>query len=96
MSTVIDEARAGHHQHGHHHEEHGHDHCVTIHVNNMEVFLNAGKYAVATIKKLAAVPLADDLDQLVDCELKPLADDGHVHIHGCEVFISHVKDGGSS
>ncbi len=96
MSTAIEETRAGHDQHGHHHEEHDHDRCVSIHVNNKEVFLHAGKYTVATIKKLAGVPLADDLDQLVDCELKPLPDDGHVHIHGGEILISHVKDGGSS
>jgi hypothetical protein len=96
MSTSAEEARVGQEQHGHHHDGNGHDHCVTIHVNNKEVFLQAGNYAIATIKKLAGVPQADDLDQLVDCQLRPLPDDGHAHIHGCEIFISHVKDGGSS
>ena len=42
------------------------------------------------------MPQADDLDELVNCKLKPVADDATVHIEGCEVFISHVKDGGSS
>jgi len=75
-----------------------HHHCqtVTVHVNNREVFLHEGHYPVTTLKKVSGVPLADDLDELVDCTLKPLADDGSVTIRGCEIFVSHVKDGGSS
>lgn len=81
------------------HDSAGHDRCpanVTIHVNNDEVFLHPGHFAVATLKKLAGVPLADDLDELVECRLKPVPDDATVHIRGCEIFVSHVKDGGSS
>jgi hypothetical protein len=28
--------------------------------------------------------------------LVPLPGDGHVTIRGCEIFVSHVKDGGSA
>jgi hypothetical protein len=69
---------------------------VTIHVNNNAVYLHRGRYDVATIKKLSGVPLADDLDELIGNKLKPIPDDATVHIEGCEVFISHPKDGGSS
>jgi hypothetical protein len=100
MDTIAEGARADHMAHGHEgHGGHGHGHecpTVRIHVNNREVFLHPGRYAVATLKQLSMVPLTDDLDELVKCELKPLPDDGHVHIEGCEVFVSHVKDGGSA
>jgi hypothetical protein len=93
MSTAIAEpARKGHDQEGHDHDcEH-----VTIRVNNHPVFLHAGRYEVATLKSVSKVPLAEDLVELVGTKLVPLADDAHVHIRGCEIFISHVKDGGSS
>jgi len=99
MVTIAEGARAEHETHGHEGHGHGHEHdcpTVRIHVDNKEVFLHPGRYAVATLKKLSVVPLADDLDELVKCELKPLPDEGHVHIDGCEVFVSHVKDGGSA
>lgn len=94
MNTIAEEARADHHEHGHHAEKH----CrtVEIHVNNKPVFLHEGKYDVSTFKKLAGIPQADDVDELVDCKLKAIPDNGSIHIEGCEVFISHVKDGGAS
>jgi hypothetical protein len=93
MNTTAEEVRVAHADHND-----GHEHCdtVTIHVNNEAVFLHPGDYAVATLKKLAGVPLADDLDELVECQLKPVPDDAMLHIRGCEIFVSHVKDGGSS
>ena len=101
MDTIAEGARAGHETHGHGGHEpggHGHEHdCPTVRdVNNKEVFVHPGHYAVATLKRLSGVPLTDDLDELIKCELKPLPDEGHVNIHGCEVFVSHVKDGGSA
>ncbi len=100
MSTIAEQSDEGHPPHGHHHEGHGHEpDCapnVTIHVNNKEVFLHPGHYEVATRKKLSGVPLAEDHDELVECKLKPIPDQGTIHINGCEIFISHIKDGGSS
>jgi hypothetical protein len=94
MSTIAEEARAGHDQHGHH--DGGRCRTVEIHVNNKKVVLQPGRYDVPTFKKVTGVPQADDLDELVDCKLDHIPDDATIHIEGCEVFISHVKDGGSS
>src|SRR4051812_40572761 len=98
MHTTAEEARAGHDQHGDHHG-HG-EHCevrVTVPFNNHEVFLHKGVYTVETLKKVAGIPLTDDLDQLVGSKIVPLPDNGKdIHITGCEIFIHHPKDGGSS
>jgi hypothetical protein len=94
MNATAEEVRKDHdHNHGHN------DACertVKVHVNNDPVFLHTGRYTVATLKELSKVALAEDLVQLVGTKLEPLPDDGHVHIHGCEIFISHVKAGGAS
>jgi len=84
--------------HDHGDRGHGHDcnHVVTVHVNNAEIVLQRGRYDVTTFKKVAGVPQADDLDELVNCKLRHVPDDHHVNIEGCEIFISHVKEGGAS
>ena len=35
-------------------------------------------------------------DQLIGSKIVPLPDNGEVHITGCEIFLHHPKDGGSS
>ncbi len=93
MSTIADEPRDGH---GH---DHDHGHCearVKVPFNNKEVFVHTGHLGVETLKRLAGIPLTDDLDQLVGSKIVPLPDDGEVHITGCEIFLHHPKDGGSS
>jgi len=90
MNTIADEARKGHDDH---------DDCekrVKVPFNNKEVFLHTGHLSVETLKRLAGIPLTDDLDQLVGSKIVPLPDDGKVDITGCEIFIHHPKDGGSS
>jgi hypothetical protein len=79
-------------------EQHCDDHChvVDIHVNNIRIALQPGRYDVPTFKKVTGVPQADELEELVNCKLKPVADDATVRIEGCEVFVSHVRDGGAS
>ena len=98
MHTTADEAHAGHELHVH---DHGHDeHCearVKVPFNNHEVFLHKGVYTVETLKKIAGITLTDDLDQLEGSKIVPLPDNGEdVHITGCEIFLYHPKDGGSS
>jgi hypothetical protein len=84
------------------HEEgngHGHEECarnVAIVVDNQDVHLHRGRYDLAVIKRLAKVPDSDDLDQLVGTKLVALPNDKPVEIHGCEIFASHPKSGGSS
>jgi hypothetical protein len=97
-TTITEEARAGHSPHGHHDRGHG-EHCevrVRVPFNNREVFLNTGELSVETVKRLACIPLTDDIEQLVESKIVPLPDDGKVHITGCEIFLHHPKDGGSS
>jgi hypothetical protein len=69
---------------------------VTITVNNVQVPIHRGRQSVAEIKAAGQVPLADDLEQIVDGQMKLLPDDGHVVIHGHEVFVSHPKSASSS
>ncbi len=69
---------------------------VTITVNNVPKSIHRGQQTVVAIKNVGGVPIADDLDQLIDGKLQALPDDGAVTIKGGEVFVSHVKDGGSS
>jgi hypothetical protein len=93
MHTHPDEGRADH-------DDQGHDeHCevrVKVPFNNKEVFLYKGNLAVETLKRLADIPLTDDLDQLIGSKIVALPDDGKVHITGYEIFLHHPKDGGSS
>jgi hypothetical protein len=69
---------------------------VTITINNVGYQIHRGHQTVAAIKTVGNVPLADDLEQVVDNKLVPLADDGGVTIKGDEMFVSHPKDSGSS
>ncbi len=82
--------------HGGQDSEHEHGAYVMITVNTIPVSIHRGHRTVAEIKTAANVPLADDLEQVIDGKLTPLADDGSVTLKGGEQFISHPKDGSSS
>lgn len=69
---------------------------VHITINGVPRLIHRGRRTVVEIKKLGEVPLADELEQLIDGKLTPLPDDGTVTIKGKEVFVSHVRSGGSS
>ena len=91
------------HEHGHEHShEHGHEHGHENHENvsitvDTKVFKIApGPHTVVQIKQLSGVPLAYELEQLINGKLTPLADGATVIIKGGEVFLSHPKDGGAS
>ena len=74
----------------------GHD-VVTITVNDESVPIHRGRQSVSEIKRLGAVPAADELAEVVEGKpLKPLADDGSVVIKGGEEFVSYPKDSSSS
>jgi hypothetical protein len=55
-----------------------------------------GEYVVSEFKKLVGVDAARELDEVVHGELKPLDDNARIEIKGGEVFVSHVRTGGSS
>lgn len=69
---------------------------VKITINTAVKTIHRGHQTVVEIKKLGDVPSADELEQLIDGKLKPLPDDGAVTIKGGEVFMSHVRSGGSA
>jgi hypothetical protein len=77
-------------------EDREHGPIVTITVDTKPYKIHRGRQTVAEIKQVAGVPLAFDLEQLIDGRLTPLADDASVTIKGGEVFLSHPKDGGAS
>lgn len=69
---------------------------VKITINSVVKTIHHGHHTIVEIKKLGDVPSADELEQLIDGKLKPLPDGGAVIIKGGEVFMSHVRSGGSS
>ena len=77
-------------------KKHGEDRFVSIKVNNVERTITRGKHTVAEIKKVGEVPLAHELEELIDGKLTPLDDNAIVLIKGCEQFFSHVRDGSSA
>ena len=56
----------------------------------------AGTYVVSAFKELVGVAADRDLDVLKDGVLHPLADNEKITPHEGEVFVSHVRGGGSS
>jgi hypothetical protein len=69
---------------------------VTITVDTKPYKIHRGHRTVAEIKNIAGVPLAFEMEQLVNGKLTPLPDDGAVTLKGGEIFLSHPKDGGAS
>ena len=69
---------------------------VKIEVDNHPDHLAPGDYLVSNLKELIKVPAEKDLDQVIDGNLRTLADEATVTIVGGEIFFSHVRRGGSS
>ncbi len=84
------------HGHGPGREDQEHGPFVTITIGTSDYTIHRGSQTVVEIKTLGHVPLADDLEQIVNGQLTPLADDGRVTIKGGEKFVSHPKDSGAS
>lgn len=79
---------------GHHHPHPGHD--VTVTVDGVKHEVRKGDYIVSQFKNLVGVDAARELDEVVHGEFKPLDDNAHIDIKGGEIFVSHVRTGGSS
>jgi hypothetical protein len=79
------------------HENQGKDE-VTIYFSDPAVAkqIHRGSREVAEIKTVGSIPLADDLEQLLNGKLELLDDNGRVTIKGGEHFYGHPKDSGSS
>lgn len=84
-----------------HKKDHGHGNgpgnsFASITINDTERSIHRGRQTVVDIKKAGEVLLNHELEQIVDGKFIPLEDNGSVVIKGGEVFISHIKDGGSA
>jgi len=75
--------------------EHAQD-IVAITVDGKERKIHRGRQTVAQIKLAGEVPAADELSEIINGKITPLADDGSVVIKGGEVFVSNRRSGGSS
>ena len=79
----------------HEHREPHHDE-VKITIDNKAYEVKPGEHKVASLKELAGIPAAKELEEIINGILTPLPDDGTVKICGGEVFLSHARRGGSS
>jgi hypothetical protein len=73
-----------------------HSHTINITINGEPYVLHEHKVAVKQLKQMAGIPLADQLEQVVDEKLVPLDDDGTVEVKCGDVFHSHPRDNASS
>lgn len=72
------------------------EHKVEVVVDNKKHPVFPGPYIVSTFKEIVKVPAAKVLEEAVNGELKLLDDGQTITIEGGEVFVSHVRTGGSS
>ena len=78
-------------------QENGHGNSfVNITINDTERSIHRGRQTVVEIKAVGEVTLNHELEQIIDGKFVPLEDNGSVVIKGGEVFISHIKNGGSA
>lgn len=77
-------------------EQHLQHHLVTIEVDGVKKQIRRGKYIVSKLKELIGVPADYELDVVIKGEFHPLDDNAETHVVGHEVFVSHVRRGGSS
>lgn len=78
------------------HPEHGHGPFVHINVDDDQREIKRGHYEISALKHELGVPPDYEFDLVVNGVFEPLADDVKIKIAGGEVFISHVRRGGSS
>lgn len=69
---------------------------VTITIDDKEYTVHRGHHTVASLKALAGVAQNYELDEIIDGQIVPLADDASVTIKGNEVFASNLRIGQSS
>lgn len=84
---------------GYEQREHPHpDHPgkVQVTVDGVAKLVNKGKYVVSEFKAEVGVAPDLELDQVVDGVFQPLGDNAEIRIKGEEIFVSHVRQGGSS
>jgi hypothetical protein len=71
-------------------------HDVEVIVDSKPKRVKRGTYVVSAFKALVGVSADRELDIVEGGTFKPLDDNANITIVGCEVFVSHVRTGGSS
>ena len=77
------------------HSDHGKD-KVIVTVDTIQKEIHRGSYIVMDLKAALGVDPSRALNEVINGELKPLDDTKRITIKGGEVFISQVRQGGSS
>ena len=77
-------------------KDHEHGNLVKVTIDGQPREIPRGRYVVSELKVKLGVPADYELDIVDKGEFKPLQDADHIEIHGGEVFVSHVRRGGSS
>jgi hypothetical protein len=72
------------------------DRDVEVKVDGKVKRVPRGTYLVSDFKRLVGVAADRELDIVHHDVFKPLNDNEEITIHQCEVFVSHVRTGGSS
>lgn len=78
------------------HGRSGHDSEVMITLDGVPRKIKRGNYLVAELKRILQIDPCHDLDEVICREFRPLEDSGTIDVKGGEVFVSHVRCGGSS
>jgi hypothetical protein len=78
------------------HPEDEHVKKVVVTVDNKPRKVRPGTYLVSEFKRLVGVRPDYDLEEIINGQLTPLADDKKLQIKGGEIFVSHARQGGSS
>lgn len=77
------------------HPDHGKG-KVIVTIDGVKKPIRRGTYVVAELKSALDVDPSRALDEVIKGEFKPLDDTQRITIKGGEVFVSHVRQGGSS
>jgi hypothetical protein len=77
-------------------EEAKHRREIEVKVDGQVKRVPRGTYLVSDFKQLVGVASDRELDIVHHDVFKPLDDSADITIHECEVFVSHVRTGGSS
>lgn len=76
--------------------ENKHSHKVKITLNDKKVTIESGSYKICDLKTALSVPNDYILEIVKDGQFSPLENNDELIICGHEIFVSHVKCGGSS
>jgi hypothetical protein len=76
--------------------QHAHQRQVMVKVDGVPKHVLPGPYIVSAFKKLVGVSADRELDLVVKGEFRPLDDTAEIVIEGHEIFVSHVRTGGSA